>query len=63
MKDKSGQEPPDEAERQAAWEAFKALRNAGWTSDGRKLSRDELYDREAPTSQTVVKTPPSGEQD
>jgi hypothetical protein len=36
------------AEREAAWEAFKALRNAGWSSGGRKLTRDELHERELP---------------
>ena len=36
------------AEREAAWEAFKALRNAGWSSEGRKLTRDELHERELP---------------
>ena len=36
------------AEREAAWEAFKALRNAGWSSEGRKLTRDELHERDNP---------------
>jgi hypothetical protein len=36
------------AEREAAWEAFKALRNAGWSSDGRKLTRDELHEKRVP---------------
>jgi hypothetical protein len=36
----------DEQERAAAWEAFKALRNAGWSSEGRTATRDELHQRE-----------------
>lgn len=36
------------AEREAAWEAFKALRNAGWSSEGRKLTRDELHEERVP---------------
>lgn len=34
-----------EAERKAAWEAFKALQKAGWRSEGPPLSRDELHER------------------
>ena len=41
-------EEADELERKAAWEAFKALRNAGWSSEGKKLKRDELHEREGP---------------
>lgn len=44
----TGWEQASKAEREAAWEAFKALRNAGWSSEGRKLTRDELHDREIP---------------
>lgn len=33
-----------EVERQAAWEAFKALRNAGWSSEGRKVTREQLHE-------------------
>jgi hypothetical protein len=39
-------EEAPEAERKAAWEAFKALRNAGWRSEGPYGARDELYDRD-----------------
>ena len=39
-------EEADELDREAAWEAFKALRNAGWSSEGRTLTRDELHERE-----------------
>jgi hypothetical protein len=39
-------EDANEMEREAAWEAFKALRNAGWSSEGRTLTRDELHERE-----------------
>ncbi len=42
----SNWEEADELERQAAWEAFKALRNAGWSSEGRKLTRDEMHERD-----------------
>src|SRR5262249_50456430 len=35
---------PDE--REAAWEAFKALRQAGWRSDKPYGARDELYERD-----------------
>lgn len=38
-------EEAPEADREAAWEAFKALRTAGWRSDGPYGPRDELYDR------------------
>jgi hypothetical protein len=41
-------EQASKAEREAAWEAFKALRNAGWSSEGRTLTRDELHERELP---------------
>ena len=46
-----GEAPPrwemaNEAEREAAWEAFKALRHAGWRSDGPYGPRDELYERD-----------------
>lgn len=34
-----------DVERDAAWEAFKALRSAGWRSDGSRLDRDELHER------------------
>lgn len=33
-------------ERRAAWEAFKALRGAGWRSEAPYGPRDELYERE-----------------
>lgn len=39
-------EAADEVDRDAAWAAFKALRNAGWSSEGRTLSRDELHERD-----------------
>ncbi len=39
-------ESASEAEREAAWEAFKALSKAGWRSDGPYGPRDELYDRD-----------------
>jgi len=39
-------EEADELDREAAWEAFKALRNSGWSSEGRTLTRDELHERE-----------------
>lgn len=39
-------ERPSEAERQAAWEAFLALTNAGWRSDVPYGPREELYDRD-----------------
>jgi hypothetical protein len=39
-------EEASKAEREAAWEAFKALRNAGWSSEGRTVTRDELHDRD-----------------
>ena len=35
-----------QAERAAAWEAFKALRTAGWRSDGPYGTRDEWYAEE-----------------
>ena len=42
-------EEADELDREAAWEAFKALRNAGWSSEGRApLTRDELHERTRP---------------
>ncbi len=34
-----------EADREAAWAAFKALAAAGWRSDGAPLSREELHER------------------
>ncbi len=39
-------EEADDLDREAAWEAFKALRSAGWSSEGRTLTRDELHERE-----------------
>jgi hypothetical protein len=39
-------EEASEADREAAWEAFKALRHAGWRSDKPYGPRDELYDRD-----------------
>jgi len=42
----NGWERAPEADRAAAWEAFKALMNAGWRSDGSYGPRDELYDRD-----------------
>ncbi len=41
-------EEASNAEREAAWEAFKALRQAGWSSQGRTVTRDELHERELP---------------
>jgi hypothetical protein len=41
-------EEADELDREAAWEAFKALRNAGWSSEGRPLTRDEWHERVRP---------------
>ena len=37
------------AERQAAWNAFIALRTAGWRSEGRRLTREELHERDPAT--------------
>jgi len=37
--------PATKAERDAAWEAFKALTKAGWCSDGARGERDELHQR------------------
>ena len=34
-----------DAERDAAWRAFKALSTAGWKSSGEKLTRDDLHER------------------
>ena len=34
-----------EADRQAAWAAFKALAAAGWRSDGATFSREDLHER------------------
>jgi len=39
-------EMASEAEREAAWEAFKALSKAGWRSEGPYGPRDELYERD-----------------
>ena len=39
-------EMASEAEREAAWEALKALSQAGWRSEGPYGPRDELYDRD-----------------
>ena len=41
-------EEASEVEREAAWAAFKALRHAGWSSEAREVTRDELHDRERP---------------
>jgi hypothetical protein len=41
-------EMASEAEREAAWEAFKALSKAGWRSEGPYGPRDELYERDEP---------------
>jgi hypothetical protein len=38
-------EQASKAEREAAWEAFKALWNAGWRSERPYGPRDELYER------------------
>ena len=34
-----------DAERNAAWAAFKALQSAGWRSEGKRGDRDELHER------------------
>ena len=39
-------EMASEAEREAAWKAFKALSKAGWRSEGPYGPRDELYDQD-----------------
>lgn len=39
-------EHASEAERDAAWEAFRALWNAGWRSERPYGPRDELYERD-----------------
>ncbi len=39
-------EQASNAEREAAWEAFKALWNAGWRSERPYGPRDELYERD-----------------
>lgn len=39
-------EQASQAEREAAWEAFKALWNAGWRSERPYGPRDELYERD-----------------
>ncbi|MCB1503127.1 MAG: hypothetical protein KDK07_25675 [Bauldia sp.] len=41
-----GWEQASEAERDAAWEAFKALWNAGWRSERPYGPRDELHERD-----------------
>jgi hypothetical protein len=34
-----------DAEREAAWDAFKALTQAGWRSESGRLDRDQLHER------------------
>jgi len=41
----SNWESASDAERDAAWEAFKALAKAGWRSEAAGGGRDELHDR------------------